>query len=281
MGKIYQKALRKKATDKTEATFFPIALPRSVFFRSKALAGSRLASLPAEQPDRAELARRMRRFELFSSIPLAAIKEIAMAATVRVYRRGEFIWRRGDKVDKIALLEYGFVKAARRDRHGASKTYGLYGPGDSLGLFALFAGPKHIIDTVAVNEGLQVICIDVEVIFKLADKSAVFSGNLHSQMSRLTEALINKIEVISAGTMAERLAVLMIQLLDRYGVDKKVGSARLPISLTLEQISGIIDARLETVARVLSDWKRSGWLVIDSNGSHFSHLDKLRELLPD
>ena len=187
----------------------------------------------------------------------------------------------GDKVDKIILLESGFVKAARRDRHGASKTYGLYGPGDCLGLFALFAGTKHIIDAVALNEGLRAICIDVAPIFKLAEKSSRFSSNLHSQMSRFTEALINKIEIISAGTMSQRLAVLMMQLLDRYGTDKNENSAHLPVSLTLEQISEIIDARLETVARVLGDWKRAGWLVIDSNGSHFSNLDKLRELLPD
>ena len=271
----------KKPGDKSEAEFFPIALPRSVFFRTKFVSGSRIAPLPAEQPERDELARRMRRFELFSKITVAAIKEIAADTTVRVYRRGEFIWRRGDKVDKIILLESGFVKAARRDRHGASKTYGLYGPGDCLGLFALFAGTKHIIDAVALNEGLRAICIDVDPIFKLAEKSSRFSSNLHSQMSRFTEALINKIEIISAGTMSQRLAVLMMQLLDRYGTDKNENSAHLPVSLTLEQISEIIDARLETVARVLGDWKRAGWLVIDSNGSHFSNLDKLRELLPD
>lgn len=274
-------ASRKKAGDKAETAFFPIALPRSVFFRTKFVSGSRLAPLPAEQPERDELAKRMRRFELFSKIPLAAIKEIATTSTVRVYRRGEFIWRRGDKVDKIILLEYGFVKAARRDRHGASKTYGLYGPGDCLGLFALFAGTKHIIDAVALNEGLQAICIDVAPIFKFAETSTLFSSSLHGQLSRFTEALINKIEIISAGTMPQRLAVLMMQLLDRYGVDKIGDAVRLPISLTLEQISEIIDARLETVARVLGEWKRAGWLTIDANGSHFSHLDKLRELLPD
>lgn len=274
-------ASRKKADDKAEAEFFPVALPRSVFFRAKFISGSRLAPLPAEQPEMDELARRMRRFELFSKLPLKAIKEIASAATVRIYRRGEFIWRRGEKVDQIVLLESGFVKAARRDRHGASKTYGLYGPGDSLGLFALCAGMKHHIDAVALNEGLKAISIDAAPILKFAGKSTLFSSNLRGQLTRFTEALINKIEIISAGTMPQRLAVLMMQLIERYGVDKKGNRVRLPISLTLEQISEIIGARLETVARVLGDWKRAGWLTIDQDGCHFSQLDKLRELLPD
>jgi CRP-like cAMP-binding protein len=274
-------ASRKKTDDKAEAALFPIALPRSVFFRAKYVSGSRLGPLPTEQPDRDELARTMRRFDLFSKLPLKVIREIASAASVRRYRRGEFIWRRGEKVDQIILLESGFVKAARRDRHGASKTYGLYGPGDSLGLFALFAGMKHHIDAVALNEGLKAISIDAAAILKFAEKSTLFSSNLRGQLTRFTEALINKIEIISAGTMHQRLAVLMMQLIDRYGIDKKGNRVRLPISLTLEQISEIIGARLETVARVLGNWKRAGWLTIDSEGCLFTHLDKIRELLPD
>ena len=73
----------------------------------------------------------------------------------------------------------------------------------------------------------------------------------------------------------------MTMLIDRYGVDKKGNKARLPITLTLEQISEIVGVRLETVARTMSAWKRDGWLRMDSAGCHFARLDKVRELLPD
>ena len=104
---------------------------------------------------------------------------------------------------------------------------------------------------------------------------------MRNELTRFSEALINKIEVISAGTMPQRVAVLMIQLIDRYGVDRKGNQARLPFSLTLAQMSEIIGARLETVARVLGDWKRAGWFSTDAGGFEFSRLDKVLELLPD
>lgn len=271
----------KKDAHKVKAEFPPVALPRSVFFRARFVSGSRHGPLPVVQPEKGELVQMLRRFELFAKLPLKALREIASATTVRLYRRGEFLWRRGDKVKEIVLLDSGFVKAARRDRNGVSKTYGLYGPGDCLGLFATFAGMKHSIDAVALNEGLKTICIDAEVILKFAETSPLLSSNLHGQLTRFTEALIKKIEIISAGTMPQRLAVLMLQLIDRYGVVRKDGGVHLPISLTLEQLSEIIDARLETVARVLGDWKRADWLSIDATGSHFSSLDKLHELLVD
>ena len=70
-------------------------------------------------------------------------------------------------------------------------------------------------------------------------------------------------------------------LLARHGIVLGENEARLPFRLTLEQISSIVDSRLETVARVLAVWKRQGWLRIDADGFHFGQLDRLAALLAD
>ena len=258
--------------------FAPLSLPRSVFFRAKVAPSG---PLPAPQLKKDELAKRLRHFQLFDALPLATLKEIAANAQVRVYRRGEFLWQRGEAAQQVVFIESGFVKAARRDRKGACKTYGLFGPGDSLGLFAFWAGARYPTDAVALNEGLTLLAVDSTALTRLAQRHAPLAGKLQGEVARFTEAFIDKIEVISAGTISQRLAVLMMQLVNRYGVDRQGEKARLPICLTLEQISEIIGARVETVARGLGRWKRSGWLITDAHGCHFNCLDKVRELLPD
>ena len=258
--------------------FAPLSLPRSVFFRAKVAPNG---PLPAPQLKKDELAKKLRRFDLFAALPLAALKEVAAKAQVRAYRRGEFLWQRGDAAKHVVFIEAGFVKAARRDRKGGSKTYGLFGPGDSLGLFALWAGAHYPTDAVALNEGLTLVVIDAAELTRLAEKYSPLAAKLQGEVTRFTEAFINKIEIISAGTISQRLAVLMMQLVSRYGVDRQGEKARLPICLTLEQISEIIGARVETVARGLGRWKRAGWLITDAHGCHFNCLDKVRELLPD
>lgn len=77
-----------------------------------------------------------------------------------------------------------------------------------------------------------------------------------TEIGRFTETFIRKIEIVCAGT------------------------ARRPLNLPLEHISEIVAACAETVAHVLIDWKRQGWLAIDALGCHFSCLDRLRALLP-
>lgn len=255
---------------------FAMELPRRVFRRIK-----RHAPLPSGQPGKEELVKRMQHFDFFAKLPARALAELVAAASVQVFRAGEYIWRHNDEDRRVMFIEQGLTKAARRNRAGVSRTYGLYGPGDSMGIFAIWAGMKYPTDAVAMNDGMTAIFVDTEAMLKFSEKYPRLAGPLRVEIGRFTEAFIQKIEIVSAGTVPQRLAVLMTLLIDRYGVDKKGNKARLPINLTLEQISEIVGVRLETVARVLSSWKRQGWLTIDACGCHFSRLDKVRELLPD
>ena len=255
---------------------FAVDLPRRVFRRIK-----RHAPLSVGQPGKEELMKRMRCFDFFAQLPARVLSELVSSSSVQAFRAGEYIWRQGEPDSRVMFIEQGLAKTARRNKEGISRTYGLYGPGDSMGIFAIWSGMKYPTDAVAMNDGMRAIFVDVEAILKFSEKYPRLAGPLRIEIGRFTEAFIQKIEIVSAGTVPQRLAVLMTQLIDRYGVDKKGNKARLPITLTLEQISDIVGVRLETVARILSAWKKDGWLKIDAEGCHFARLDKVRELLPD
>jgi len=249
---------------------------RSAFFRSTA---TQFVPLQSPQMDRADLVKRLRHFKLFKGVPPTVLNVVAAGAQLRAFRQGGFLWQRGDAAREMVLIGSGFVKASRRDKNGASKTYGLFGPGDSMGLYGFWSGMRYPTDAIAVNEGGILIIIDAGKISHLAEQHRQLSMNLKGEVTRFSEAFINKIEIISAGSIEQRLAVLLLQLVGRYGVDGRGEKARLPVFLTLVQISEIIDARIETVARSLGRWKRAGWLIIDDHGWHFNCLDKLRELM--
>lgn len=267
---------QRKSLEADGSKDFAVDLPRRVFRRIK-----RHAPLPSGQPSKEEMTKRMQRFDLFAKLPARVLAELVAAAKVQAFRAGEYIWHHNDADRRVMFIEQGFVKAARRNREGVSRTYGLYGPGDSMGIFAIWAGMKYPTDAVAMNDGMMGIFVDSEAILKFSEKYPRLAGPLRVEIGRFTDAFIHKIEIVSAGTVPQRLAVLMTLLIERYGVDKKGNKARLPITLTLEQISEIVGVRLETVARIMSGWKREGWLTIDASGCHFTRLDKVRELLPD
>lgn len=183
-----------------------------------------------------------------------------------------------DLAREVVLVDSGF-QSIPPGRNGASKTYGLFGPGDSMGLYAFWAGMRYQTDAIALNEGVTLIVINAGKLSPLAEQHPQLSKNLKGEVTRFSEAFINKIEIVSAGIVEQRLAVLLLHLVGRYGVECQGEQARLPVFLTLDQISEIVDARFKTVARSLGHWRRAGWLIIDAHGWHFNCLNMLRELL--
>ena len=204
---------------------------------------------------------------------------MASAATVRLYRAGEYVWRHGATVQHAAFLESGLVRLARSNQDGVLATYGLFGPGDSIGVLAIWAGMRYPTDAIALNDGLEVICVDSDTIRQLSETSVQMAAAIRDELTRFSTAFITKIQIVSAGTVPQRLAALMLHLADRYGANRKGSRARVPFSIPREELGNIVGAREETVVRALISWKRSGWLDTRADGFHIRRLDKLREMV--
>lgn len=258
----------------TRATL-PIDLPRRAFRRRP-----RPKALVADQPDAAEIAQRLREFVVFAQMPEPAVAELASAGSVRSFQAGEAIWREGQPNRHALFIEQGLAKTSRRNRHGVSRTYGFHGPGDSMGIYAAWAGASYPTDAVAINDGMSAVLVASDVLVKCADRYPRLARALLVEIGRFTEAFMRKIDVVSAGTVPQRLATLVTTLIERYGFETPDNSAHLPLNLTLEHLSEIIDARVETVARVLGKWRSRGWLISDADGYHIINRDPFEALLP-
>lgn len=255
---------------------FPVVVPRGAFRRNR-----HSTPQPSQASTREELALRLRRFDFFATLPEPTMGVLVDAAEAQTFRAGERIWSEGDAVGKVLFVERGLAKLARRNKEGVSRTYGLYGPGDSMGFFALWSGNGYPTDALALNDGMTGVFVEAETVRVFSEEWPRLAASVRVELARFTDAFFRKIEIVSAGTVPQRLALLMTSLVDRYGVERADGTAHLPFALTLEQTSEIVGVRVETVARTLGGWKREGVLTIGADGCHFSCLDQLRALVAD
>lgn len=230
-------------------------------------------------PNESLLLDRMKRFELFAQLPELTLRTLAATAREWVYHAGEYLWRQGESNHRVVFIEKGLAVTSRRVREGMHRIYGLYGPGDSMGIYAIWAGMSYPTDAQALNEGLRVIQLDTSAVIECAKHESQFSSSLLTEISKFTEAFMRKIDIVSAGTATQRIAKLMNVLVERYGVSKRENVAHLPFTLTLEQIGRTVDSRIETVARILSEWKRRGWVAFRADGIYIAGMDQLMVLL--
>jgi hypothetical protein len=78
-----------------------------------------------------------------------------------------------------------------------------------MGIFAIWSGMEYPTDAVSMNDGMAGIFVDSDAILKFSEKYPRLAGPLRVEIGRFTEAFIQKIEIVSAGAVPQRLAVLM------------------------------------------------------------------------
>lgn len=223
----------------------------------------------------------MKRFEMFAGLASGTTTALADSAHVWVYNAGEYLWQQGEPNRSVLFIEEGLAVTSRKVREGMQRIYGLHGPNDSMGIYAIWTGLRYPTDAQVLNQDLRVIRLDTDTLLECAKHDPQLISALLTEVSRFTDAFISKIDIVSAGTVTQRIARLVCHLVERYGVRTRGGVPHLPFRLTLEQIGRIVDSRFETVARILGGWKRQGWLSIEDEGFYVPGLDQLTVLLAE
>lgn len=249
------------------------------FGRRTRRSSERLTTIPeAEAVATKDAAQRLARSPIFADIPRTRLTRLARGAVVKRLRAGEIMWQGGEPAQYVALIESGLLRLGRPNNGGESYSYGIFGPGELVGLFAALHGGVYPTDATAVNSTVEVIKISSESLIEAMQKEPLVGIAVCKALVEFTNVLRAKIEIISAGPVPNRIAALMLYLVSRFGKMQGERSAFLPLPLTREQIGELVGARFETVIRTLTQWDRAGWFRTTSEGFELLRLDMLRRV---
>ncbi len=129
-----------------------------------------------------------------------------------------------------------------------------------------------------ISEDRQIPLPKMAGVLGLLDHDAQFAQDVNRLLVRHTAVLRAKIDIVAAGSVPKRLAALLLYLLERFGSVRADGIGRIPIVLTRLQISELVDARIETVIRILSRWQKADWLRTAAGGFELCRVDMLRRI---
>ena len=89
-----------------------------------------------------------------------------------------------------------------------------------------------------------------------------------------TQALHEKIRIMSAGTTDKRLATLLLYLARRFGDETEDGSIFVPIVLSRGECARLIGTAVETTIRTFTKWEREG--IVETTPDGFALHDAAR-----
>jgi CRP-like cAMP-binding protein len=205
-------------------------------------------------------------FERLSAVELAELERLARRQRFRV---DTAVFFQDDPSDSLYVLLSGSAKVFRTSEDGRDRILTTLRPGDSFGELAMIEGrPRSA--TVQTLEDTELLCLFRRDFQRFAGEHPDVLYKLLQSMCERVRRIDEDILDLSFKDVSYRVLRLLSQLLARHGESGPDGW-RIPMSLTIRDLSSMVGSNTETVTRLLDRYEREGlvrrqgesWLIPD------------------
>ena len=208
----------------------------------------------------------LRASRLLSALSDATRAEFARGAVRRSYERGDFVWKAGEPATHLTIIASGLIKICQPGHDGANAIVALFGPRESVGDIAVVSRGTYPADAVAASDALHVIRIEKTPVLAAMDRDIEVARALNQSLVDHSKALRQKIKIMTAGAVDQRLSALLTHLAERFGDQDAQGAITIPVVLSRTELACLVGSTVETTIRILSRWQKSGALSTTEEG---------------
>jgi CRP/FNR family transcriptional regulator len=200
----------------------------------------------------------------------------ALVATRRRVKRGETLFRAGDRFESLYAIRLGFLKSTITSSDGREQVTGFHMAGEVVGLDGI-SNETHSCDAVAL-EDTEVCVIPYERLEEVAAAVPVLRNHFHKVMSR--EIVREHGVMLLLGSMhaEERIAAFLLNLSQRFEA-RGYSRTEFVLRMTRAEIGSFLGLKLETVSRVLSRFAQDGFIEVNQKHVRIVDPDRLRAIV--
>ncbi len=217
----------------------------------------------------------LRSSALFAGLPPSRLDGLLERAEVAVLARGQRLWSAGERLDRLALVLSGQVKSVRRQA-GRDTILDIALQGDVLGDLAFALGEPVTTSAVCLVRA-RVLLLEGERVRESFQLNPHALGSALLSVARRAERLQRQVELLSAGSVTQRLAATLVGLAARAGAPFP-GGVLVPLRLRRSELASLAATRPESVSRHLAEWQRRGLLQLQPAGYLLKDLGALHRL---
>lgn len=214
----------------------------------------------------ASLTDKLHGFALFRNAQPETLRDVASATVSTLYRQGDLLWRGGDVPTHVYFLARGLIQITRPMPDGTEIGLALFGPRESPGVFAALEGKKFPAFARCLSVDAEVFRVERATLLRVIDHDPGVTRAMSEFLQHHTAILREKVDVLTAGEVPQRIATLFHVLAERFGDENESGELTIPLTLTRRVIAQIVGVRVETAIRVLARWEREAFVETSEAG---------------
>ncbi|MBI3509833.1 MAG: Crp/Fnr family transcriptional regulator [Bacteroidetes bacterium] len=172
--------------------------------------------------------------------------------------KNELLFSEGNSPSGVHVLIKGKVKLFTTDVQGREQIIHLARPGDIMGYRAVLGNDSYSCSASALEDSLVTI-IPRETFFLLLEQNAAFSHSIIKLLTAELRHAEHHLAGMARKPVKARLADAVLHLAETYGYEED--GSTLPVSLTREEIAGLVGTATETTIRILKSMEEEGLLA--------------------
>jgi len=211
--------------------------------------------------------------DLFQGLDEAARARLMEAGVGYVLEEGE---RLEPVRNSVVRVESGLVKLAVTSNE-RSLAVALFGSGHTLcgPLFHAWDGDLYY---VQAQERSEVRVIPQQVLLEVAAQNPELSRNLMEQLSWGSWALMNTIHMLAFYNLPQRVAQVLVNLTEMFGIPNEKGGLKIGLRFTQEELAELAGARRETLSTVLQAFREDDVLDLRYARIDVKNLEALKQI---
>lgn len=205
--------------------------------------------------------------KLFNGISADELRSMldCLTAVTCSYRKGEYVFRRGEHIGSVAMLLDGGIHIQKEDYWGNLSILGEISAGEIFGeVYACLESDTIRNDAVAIRTS-EVLFLDVKRILTMCPSACQFHGrlirNLLSVLAEKNKMLTHKLEHMSKRTTREKLLSYLSEQ------SQRAGSPVFDIPFNRQQLADFLSVDRSAMSAELCRMRDDGLLSFDRN--HF------------
>jgi CRP/FNR family transcriptional regulator len=174
--------------------------------------------------------------------------------------RDERLYQMGDPFRNLYAIRFGHFKTYQVNAAGEQQITGFQMAGELLGMDAISA-ERHQCDAVALEDS-EVCEIPFTRLEDLFGQVPTLLRHFHRIMSQEITREQNVMLLLGNMRAEQRFAVFLVNLSSRYAA-RGYSPTSFQLRMSREDIGNYLGLTIESVSRLLSRFKKQGWLKVD------------------
>ncbi len=188
---------------------------------------------------------------IFKHLTHEEVDMINFEKEFRQYKRGDILYNEGSRISGFYCIHSGIIKVFKTGFDGKEQIIRFAKPGDIIAYRSVLSN-EVACTSAKVIEDSQVCFIPSEILISLVKSNSAYALELLKLACHELGEANSFITDIAQKTVRERLAEILLLLVNDFGLDTQ---NYLQISLTREELANIVGTATESVIRLLSEFK--------------------------